>query len=221
MWKANIDTYFWYFIGKKKKSFPFCFPYPYRYPPWGSAIVDWRYSKNIYRNYFYYAGVYKLYKFCLWPRKYIPRFEKNRPYTHKKKVRGIICSLLIFTSCFYSRVQSCWLLILIVWDVKWRSVHIRKPYFIFVHAQKKIRSLPAKVKIIIIFSNFTIVVSGFLIIIDARCGINYKNRFRPASAVFSDISERNNDYSGILDFGGKWGWSGFSFWRSLITNPQC
>ncbi len=36
--------------------------------------------------------------------------------------------------------------------------------------------------------------------------------------------ERNNDYSDTLDFRrgecGRWGWSRFSFWRSLITNPR-
>ncbi len=36
---------------------------------------------------------------------------------------------------------------------------------------------------------------------------------------FSDISEWNNDYSDTLDF--RRGWSRFSFWRFLITNPQC
>ncbi len=42
---------------------------------------------------------------------------------------------------------------------------------------------------------------------------------------FSDISERNKDYFDTLDFRrgdwGRWVWSRFSFWRSLITNPQC
>ncbi len=38
--------------------------------------------------------------------------------------------------------------------------------------------------------------------------------------IFSDFSERNNDYSDTLDFRrGEWGWSRFSFWRSLIINP--
>ncbi len=42
------------------------------------------------------------------------------------------------------------------------------------------------------------------------------------AALFSDISERN-DYSGTPDFrwAGRWRWSHFSFWRSLITNSQC
>ncbi len=36
--------------------------------------------------------------------------------------------------------------------------------------------------------------------------------------IFSDISEQNNDYSDTLDFRrGGWGWSRFSFCRSLIT----
>ncbi len=39
--------------------------------------------------------------------------------------------------------------------------------------------------------------------------------------IFSDISERNNDYSDTMTKeGGEWGWSHFLFWRSLITNPQ-
>ncbi len=40
--------------------------------------------------------------------------------------------------------------------------------------------------------------------------------------IFSNISKRNNDYSDTLDFRkDERGRSRFSFWRSLITNPQC
>ncbi len=44
---------------------------------------------------------------------------------------------------------------------------------------------------------------------------------------FSNISERNNDYSDTHDFRrgecewGRWGWSRFPPWRFLIMNLQC
>ncbi len=47
------------------------------------------------------------------------------------------------------------------------------------------------------------------------------------STIFSDISKRNSDQT-IRTLSnsegskwGRWGWSHFSSWRSLITNPQC
>ncbi len=119
-------------------------------------------------------------------------------------------------SSYFSKCKSAWSRSLIVRDVVSLKV---------MGGGVNFENLPTRIGVMIwrVRLNWCFICFRFLIFLFFNNLPIYLSTYDPL--LFSDISERNNDYSDTLDFRrsewGRWGWSRFSFWRSLITNPPC